>query len=200
MKLIMMFLLVLFELLLLLLLIPAGIKIKAGDGFLEVYAKILGIGIKMYPPKKKSVNKKKKDREDKVADNEENKGNAVFKNMNFSRLMEYFSFASEAFSSVVRGLYVSSFKLTATIHNSDPAKTALMYGSACGTLGIIFPKLQRIFRIRKPEISLAAEFNEPGTFFFSATVLAIPGQLLAVAAIIYFKWKKLTKNDKVVQK
>lgn len=199
MKWILMFLLVLIELLLLLLLIPAGVKIKAGDGFLEIYAKILGICIKVYPKKKGRVHKKKKHQEDDAADKKENKGNAVFKNLNFSGFMEYLSFASEAFSSVVRGLFVHSFELKADIHNSDPSKTALLYGSAYSALGIIFPKLQRIFRIRKPIISLDADFNGPGSFYFTATVFAIPGQLLTVAAILYFKWKKLTKKDKVVQ-
>lgn len=119
--------------------------------------------------------------------------------LNFEKVMEYLTLVSVAFDGVARCLYIPRFSLTATLHSDDPAMTAMMYGGAYSAIGVIYPKLERIFRIKKGFVEFYPGFDAETSFDLKITVMAMPIKVLILAVKLYFKWKKIEKESKAVQ-
>lgn len=186
------------------LLFPAGVKADIFGGDPAVYARLFGLSIKIYPKESKKGGKedhaKKKSKSDKKPDKTsdgktEEKGEKP--KITFDMVMEYISFASRSLSKIAKGIYVPHFMLEARLHNDDPSKTAMLYGSACAALELAVPRIEKIITVKNRDIRIYPDFMGSTDYNLSITVMAVPLHLLIVAAGIYIKWKKL--NNKAVQ-
>ena len=202
MKWILIFFLVVLELLLLLLIIPAGVSLSAGDSYLNVYARVLGLKIKIYPSGKEKAQhdggrektKKKKEEKNKP---EETEGASGRFRLDPKRIFEYLGFLSDALSWIARGIFVPRFIFDVHIHNDDAAKTAMMYGAACSAAGVAVPKIERFIKVRRREIRIYPEFEGKTRFTLDMTVMALPIQLIVVGVMLYRRWNRLNKDKAV---
>ncbi|MBQ2691685.1 MAG: DUF2953 domain-containing protein [Clostridia bacterium] len=218
-------LLAIFAVILLLLVLPLGVRVKLAQGSLEVYAKAFGIiGVKVYPMKKKtpkpSKEKDKKKSEPKKNEKKHEKkakeqGNASANNevkpekpskvqkyineLTFDKVIDLLKLAAEAVKGVFRGFYVSNLELHAAVHDDDPAKTAMIYGGACAALETVVPMLESAFRIKKRDISVYPMFMGETEYQLDVSVMTVPIRLIALAVLIFIKWLKINKKHKAVQ-
>ena len=223
-------LLVLLGLLLLLLLCPIGVRIKASDHSLSADVRVFGIYFRVFPfRRKKTAGKAKGSAETTAADKTEQpaarqevsgpsasrqtdepekaaepadkpKKKSFVEDLTFERICRLLGFAAQAVRRVLRAFYVPQFQLCARLHADDAAKTALMYGGACSFMGAVMPQLRRVFRIRKEDVRLWPDFEGQTAFTLSVTVMTVPLQLVVLALILLFQWYKLNKKTKAVQK
>lgn len=230
MRWILIFLLVIIEIILVLLILPVGARLEATQSSVVLFAKIFGINFKLYPRpvKKKSPEseakaqakaekKAKKKAEAKAAAANDKAEPAPQKKashekaqnapqpkpkpkLTFERIVEYISFAADAFQGIIRGIYISTFSLNAHIHNDDAAKTAMIYGGVCSALGVAIPKLERKLKVGKRDIAIYPEFEGESSFELKITIMAVPILLIAVAVMLYIKWNRMKQKDKAVQK
>lgn len=213
-------LLVLLGLLLFLLVCPAGVRVDASDGSLCVYARVLGIPIRVYP----RTRKKKKNKAEAAPEPVKNtspaaspqpdsfsgtatapagekpvsestvKKKSFTDDLAFEKVCDLLSFAAEAIRKVVRVFYIPSFRLYAHLHADDAAKTALLYGGACSLLGAVMPQLRRVFRICKEDIRLWPDFEGRTSFVLSVTIMTVPLRLMILALTLLFQWYKRNKK------
>ena len=202
MKWILIFFLIVLELLLLLLIIPAGISLSAGGSYLNIYARILGLKIKVYPSDKKKARHDgggKKAKKNKATDNkpEEAKGSGGGFRLDPKKIFEYLDFLSDALTWIAGGIFVPKFIFDVHIHNDDAAKTAMMYGAACSAASAAVPKIERFIKVKRREIRIYPEFEGQTSFTLDMAVMALPIQLIVVGIMLYRRWNKVNKDKAV---
>ena len=195
MKWVLFFLLTVVEILLLLLIIPVTLRIKASDDGTKVYLRVVGIKINLYPqkPKKDHSKEKKKQEDRKDSEKEEKSG------LTFEKITEYLSFAADALSWLLTSVKVPVFRLRACIYNEDPARTAVLYGSACAAYGAIMPALERNVKIKKSNVELYPGFGREGFFEFDMAVRAFPVQLVIIAITAFKKWNTINNASEAMR-
>lgn len=202
MKWILIFFLVILELLLLLLIIPAGVSLSAGDSYLNVYARALGLKVKIYPSDKRKASgsdgrKKREKKKASEKNHKETEGSGEKLRLDPKKIFEYLGFLADALSWIAKGIFVPKFVFDLHIHNDDAAKTAMMYGAACSAAGAAVPKIERFIKVRRREIRIYPEFEGKTSFMLDMTVMALPIQLIVVGIMLYCRWNRLNKDKAV---
>jgi len=214
---------------LLVLVCPIGVRIDASNGALAVAVRIFGLHFQVYPMKKKEktpeelarIEAEKKAKAEKKAREKEAKAAAeqakaekaaaegktlpkkktFVQTLTFDKVCDLLALAKDAIQKVLRGFYIPHFRLYAHLNGGDAANTAILYGGACSFMGGVMPHLEHVCRIKKTDVQLYPDFEGNETVFdLTVTIMTVPIRLVAVALILLFRFLKIQKKHKAVQK
>lgn len=106
---------------------------------------------------------------------------------------ELIAMVLEAQAAVRNKLRIRELTLHLTVggQGDDPAKAAMLYGSAWAALGNLLPLLHRAFRIQQQDIDAAVDFNSAETTIYAkATAVISLGAILRMG--VYYGLRGLT--------
>lgn len=148
-----------------------SVKLKAAAFWFPVYPG---------PEKEKKPRKKKKEKQKpKQAAGEspkEEKGGAL------GLILRVVPEAVEAVGVLFRKIGMDVLVLHLTWAAEDPASAAMGYGAANAVMGMIYPPLDRAFRIKKSDIDISVDFDRKEPVIYAKAALTMTlGQLVILA-------------------
>ena len=153
--------------------IPVGVDARYLENELSLRLKIGFLKVQVLPakpkkkraaPKKKQAAPKKKQETAKQAAVSE-KPEATKKKVSMPKLtladiLELVNLACDTLGDLRQKLRVEILTLHVVLGADDPAKAAMQYGSAWAVIGMLDPKLDRLFVIKKRDIQPVLDYNE----------------------------------------
>lgn len=153
------------------------------DGILA-FIKVLFFKIKIPPDKKTSKAVKK----EKAPKTEKNGGS-------ISALKDIILSALKTLGPAVKSIRIDKLCGRITIASNDAFKTAMLFGSSAAGVGILLPVLENNFKIKKKDIEVNADFEEPETLAtLSAKVSIAIWQILYLGIIFISNFIKQKKG------
>ena len=180
--------LITFGILVLLAILPLGVKIVYdSDGFLlQIIAGPIRIPI--LPKKKKDGEKKKKQKKDKKKKSDHKKGPSAGgqakkkkKGGPITDFMPLVKTALDLLNAFRKKLRINRLDLKLIMAADDPCDLAINYGRANAALGNLWPQLERCFVIKKRDVQIECDFEESQTLIETRADITITlGWLLAI--------------------
>jgi hypothetical protein len=194
--------LVLVALLVLLCLMPVGVRVVYSDAGAAVRLLAGPVSVCLFPkaPKKPNGKKAKKKKTDKTKkrDKEEPRDKQPLggKLPLFRQLL---SLGLEALGCLRRKLVLKNLVLYLTVggQGEDPAGSAVSYGRAWAAVGTLIPVLENTFQIRKRDIRVGIDFTSPETVIYAdGSILLRVGDILWIAIFYGIRGLRLFLNHK----
>ena len=198
--------------LILLLLIPIGVRASYDKSGPVALAYIGPIKVRLYPRPKKE---KKKEKSSKSKKKTEKKKKESDKTSEKHEIQSIDTKATiDAFLSLLKIIldYVSEFRsklvirklnLKLVLASNDPCSLALNYGRGWAILGNIMPLLERSFKIKKRNLEVACDFTATDTIIIANVDLMMPVYRIVFIGIRYgwrFAVEFLFKLLKILRK
>ena len=143
--------------------IPVGVDARYHENALALRLKIGFFTMQVLPakPKKKKVEAKKKKPAAKKQDAKPAKPKKQFQmpKHTLQDILALADLACDTLGNLRRKLRVEVLVLHVTLGGSDPAKAAILYGRAWAGIGMLTPKLDRLFVIKKRDICPILDYN-----------------------------------------
>ncbi len=184
-------------LILLIVILPMGIRLNYSAGGLVLKLVFGPLRLTLVPRKKRTKKKKKA----KAIKPKKAKKTAVKKpptqaaadkkkGGKFSDLAVYLPLVFELIGHFRRRLLMRRLILLVNLAGDDPCDLALLYGKANGAVGAAIPLLERAFRIRRRDIQIFCDFlAEETEVYVDLEVVACPARLLSVS--LRYGWRFL---------
>ena len=167
--------------LLVVLLIPAYVRITYEQGELRVFAKYAWLTIPIIPPAVKQEKSEQKDEETEQEKTKPKKKTGINREQIFYTLDTLPAILLKALKRFGRRIRIEPLKLHVLVATPDPADTAILYGKLHGFLGAFLPPLHRCVRIREQDIQLFPDFSEERMDYIADIGVAIrPGSVLLI--------------------
>lgn len=176
--------------LLLISIMPVGVR-AVFDGTLSVYLTFFHAPLRIYPGKKKSAKKQKKNKPH--PEQKQKTGGSP------AQLSEYLRLATRLLGKLRRKLLVRELTLHAIFGGKDPA---LNYGRAWAAIGSIMPIFEQLFRIKKRDVGAYCSEEEPAIRIYARAhaTMTVAGLLhLAIHALRGYLKIQHNKPEKAVQ-
>lgn len=190
---------ILLAVLVLLCLIPLGVRaVYNSDGF-KLWLLIGPIKIFLLPKPKKPKEKKEQPKKEKPAPSQktpkkENKEGGSLKD--FLPLLDV---AKRFLSSFIRKLRVRRLDMKLTLAGGDPCNLAVNYGKTWAATGTLMPVLEEIFVIRKRNVEVQCDFTAEETkIYFLSDITILTGRLFGLAAV--YGYQTLREFFKILKK
>lgn len=190
--------------LILLAILPIGIRLRYDTAGFFVKLLIGPVAVTLFPsekkrkekPEKKKENVKSKRTEVATTKKTEEKGGSL------TRFQGVISEALAFLGEFRRKLVIERLEMKLTLAGDDPCDLACNYGRAWAALGNLLPLLERVFRIKKRNLWVACDFcAEQTTVFAHLDVVISVGRLLWIVVVYairilreYLKLKNLRKG------
>ena len=164
--------------------------------FVSVFAGPVRITViprkKKDPDSKKKKKKKEKPKEAEEEEEEKKKGGTVRK------LLDIISAVSECLRRFRKRLLVNELTLRyCAAGGPDPAKAAMSYGYINAAAGTVLGHLDKLFRIRKKDISTSVDFSAEEPLVFAKLKLSLSvWEIFYIAAGLDIKKLKKALSDK----
>ena len=184
--------------------IPVGVDASYHENALALRLKIGFFTMQVLPakPKKKKAEAKKKKPAAKKPDAKQAKPAKPKKQFQMPKLtlqdiLALVDLACDTLGNLRRKLRVEVLVLHVTLDGSDPAKAAILYGRAWAGIGILTPKLDRLFVIKKRDIQPVLDYNEKEMKVDAHLALTITiGRAISLAGRAGVRFLKLWLNKK----
>ena len=112
-------------------------------------------------------------------------------------ILAFVDLACDTLGDLRRKLRVEVLVLHVTLDGSDPAKAAILYGRAWALIGMLNPKLEQLFVIKKRDIQPILDYNEKKMKLDAQLVLTITiGRAICLALRALVRFLKLWLNKK----
>ena len=112
-------------------------------------------------------------------------------------ILAFVDLACDTLGDLRRKLRVEVLVLHVTLDGSDPAKAAILYGRAWALIGMLSPKLEQLFVIKKRDIQPVLDYNEKEMKVDAHLALTITiGRAVSLAARAGVRFLKLWLNKK----
>ena len=188
--------------------IPVGVDARYLENELSLRLKIGLLKVQVLPAKpkkKKAAPKKEKTAQKKAAASEKpEKPKTQFSmpKLTVSDILALVNLACDTLGNLRRKLRVEVLMLHVVLGGDDPAKAAMQYGSAWAVIGMLNPKLDQLFVIKKRDIQPFFDYNETETKISAQLALTITiGRALSLGLTAGVRFLKLWINKKkAVQK
>lgn len=159
---------------LLICLIPLGVRaIYSGEGF-RLWLLIGPVKIVLIPQKKKGQKREQKPKESKKAkknppqpQEEKKEGGSL---RDFLPLLDV---AKELIGSFFRKIRIRSMEIKLILAGDDPCDLAINYGRTWTATGSIIPILEELFVIKKRDVQIACDFTASETKIYAAADITI---------------------------
>ncbi len=181
--------------------IPVGVDARYHENALALRLKIGFFTMQVLPakPKKKKVEAKKKKPAAKKQDAKPAKPKKQFQmpKHTLQDILALADLACDTLGNLRRKLRVEVLVLHVTLGGSDPAKAAILYGRAWAGIGMLTPKLDRLFVIKKRDIQPILDYNEKEMKVDAHLALTITiGRAISLAGRAGVRFLKLWLNKK----
>lgn len=164
----------------LLAILPLGARASYSESGLEAWLVLGPVRIRIYPGKKKKAHKQKPVKEKgtkKQAEPENKKGGSI---KDFLWIVDT---AWDFLRDLRKKLKVDILEMRLTMAGEDPCDLAVNYGRAWAALGNLVPLLERLFVIKKRDLSVSCDFQADQTRVFARIQITLTvGQLLWLAS------------------
>ena len=184
--------------------IPVGVDASCHENALALRLKIGFFTVQALPPKpkkKKAASSKKKSAA-KKPDAKQSKPAKPKKQFQMPKLtlqdiLALVDLACDTLGDLRRKLRVEVLVLHVTLGGSDPAKAAILYGRAWALIGMLNPKLEQLFVIKKRDIQPVLDYNEKEMKVDAHLALTITiGRAISLAGRAGVRFLKLWLNKK----
>lgn len=181
--------------------IPVGVDARYMENELSLRLKIGLLKMQILPakPKKAAPKKKKKTAKRAAASQkpEKLKKKALMPKLTLSDILALVNLACDTLGDLRRKLRVEVLTLHVVLGGDDPAKVAMQYGSAWAVIGMLNPKLDQLFVIKKRDIQPILDYNENETKISAQLALTITiGRALSLGLKAGARFLKLWINKK----
>ena len=181
--------------------IPVGVDARYHENALALRLKIGFFTMQVLPakPKKKKAEAKKKKPAAKKQDARPVKPKKQFQmpKLTLQDILALADLACDTLGNLRRKLRVEVLVLHVTLGGSDPAKAAILYGRAWALIGMLNPKLEQLFVIKKRDIQPVLDYNEKEMKVDAHLALTITiGRAVSLAARAGVRFLKLWLNKK----
>ena len=181
--------------------IPVGVDASYHENALALQLKIGLFTMQVLPAtpkKKKAVSSKKKSAAKKPdAKPVRTKKQLQMPKLTLQDILALADLACDTLGNLRRKLRVEVLVLHVTLGGSDPAKAAILYGRAWALIGMLNPKLEQLFVIKKRDIQPVLDYNEKEMKVDAHLALTITiGRAVSLAARAGVRFLKLWLNKK----
>ena len=181
--------------------IPVGVDARYHENALALRLKIGFFTMQVLPakPKKKKAEAKKKKPAAKKQDAKPAKPKKQFQmpKLTLQDILALADLACDTLGNLRRKLRVEVLVLHVTLGGSDPAKAAILYGRAWALIGMLNPKLEQLFVIKKRDIQPVLDYNEKEMKVDAHLALTITiGRAISLAVRAGVRFLKLWLNKK----
>lgn len=181
--------------------IPVGVDASYHENALALQLKIGLFTMQVLPAKpkkKKAVSSKKKSAAKKPdAKPVRTKKQLQMPKLTLQDILALADLACDTLGNLRRKLRVEVLVLHVTLGGSDPAKAAILYGRAWALIGMLNPKLEQLFVIKKRDIQPVLDYNEKETKIDAHLALTITiGRAISLAWRAGVRFLKLWLNKK----
>ena len=181
--------------------IPVGVDARYMENELSLRLKIGLLKMQILPAKpKKAAPKKEKKTAKKAAASqktEKPKKKALMPKLTLSDILALVNLACDTLGDLRRKLRVEVLTLHVVLGGDDPAKAAMQYGGAWAAIGMLNPKLDQLFVIKKRDIQPILDYNEKEMKVDAHLALTITiGRAVSLAARAGVRFLKLWLNKK----
>ena len=181
--------------------IPVGVDARYHENALALRLKIGLFKLQILPakPKKKKAAPKKEKSAPKNAAAKPAKPKKQFQmpKLTLQDILALVDLACDTLGNLRRKLRVEVLVLHVTLGGSDPAKAAILYGRAWALIGMLSPKLEQLFVIKKRDIQPVLDYNEKEMKIDAHLALTITiGRAISLAGRAGVRFLKLWLNKK----
>ena len=181
--------------------IPVGVDARYHENALALRLKIGFFTMQVLPakPNKKKAAPKKEKSAPKNAAAKPAKPKKQFQmpKLTLQDILALADLACDTLGNLRRKLRVEVLVLHVTLGGSDPAKAAILYGRAWALIGMLNPKLEQLFVIKKRDIQPVLDYNEKEMKVDAHLALTITiGRAVSLAARAGVRFLKLWLNKK----
>lgn len=181
--------------------IPVGVDASYHENALALQLKIGLFTMQVLPvkpKKKKAVSSKKKSAAKKPdAKPVRTKKQLQMPKLTLQDILALADLACDTLGNLRRKLRVEVLVLHVTLGGSDPAKAAILYGRAWALIGMLNPKLEQLFVIKKRDIQPILDYNEKEMKVDAHLALTITiGRAISLAVRAGVRFLKLWLNKK----
>ncbi len=181
--------------------IRVGVDARYQENELALRLKIGFFSMQVLPakPKKKKTKPKKGKSTVKKQDAKPAKPKKQFQmpKLTLQDILALLDLACDTLGNLRRKLRVEVLVLHVTLDGSDPAKAAMLYGRAWAGIGMLTPKLEQLFVIKKRDIQPVLDYNEKEMKVDAHLALTITiGRAVSLAARAGVRFLKLWLNKK----
>lgn len=181
--------------------IPVGVDAWYMENELSLRLKIGLLKMQILPAKpKKAAPKKEKKTAKKAAASqkpEKPKKKALMPKLTLSDIPALVNLACDTLGDLRRKLRVEVLTLHVVLGGDDPAKAAMQYGGAWAAIGMLNPKLDQLFVIKKRDIQPILDYNEKEMSISAQLALTITiGRALSLGLKAGARFLKLWINKK----
>ncbi len=181
----------------LLLLIPVGVKAEFKDS-LKVALKIGFVSVQLYPPKPKKPKKEKKrpkeEKEEKEKEPKEKKP-SIIKEKGIMWLVDFIkeaaSLAADALKSFFSHVVIKRLNLSISYHGEDASDTAVKYGYLCLSVYPAVSILVKAAKCRNYGVDISPDFSENGESKCDADIYARTRIVWLFAIVFRYGFKAL---------
>ena len=173
--------------------IPVGVDASYHENALALRLKIGFFTMQVLPakPKKKNAAKKQDAKPAKP------KKQFQMPKLTLQDILALADLACDTLGNLRRKLRVEVLVLHVTLGGSDPAKAAILYGRAWALIGMLSPKLEQLFVIKKRDIQPVLDYNEKEMKVDAHLALTITiGRAISLAGRAGVRFLKLWLNKK----
>lgn len=193
-------------------LLPAGVKLRYDDGDVEAKLKLGPLRVPLLPVRQprgkklarrhgkkikaeqesrkkkaeKRARKKKKKEEEKQKPKEQRareRAERRRKKLSFEDLTQLLGLALEVVGKLPKKLMMNELYLHVTYSGSDAAQAAIGYGRSWAVVGAVLPVLERAFRIRKRDVGVDLDYGRESLEVFARLDVHM---LVGTAALLAF--------------
>lgn len=201
-------LLIILAILILILIIPFGVKVSYQDEQPYAAVRVLCFNLKLYPakekpekPEKEKKPKKPKKPKKKKEEPEEQTPEEPKKKPSPEELLALAKIGLNTLSRFRRKLTVNSFTLHLVAADEDPYTAAMLFGYVNTALAALSPMAEKAFHVRRSDVKTAVSFEitEP-QIDAELTVTISLGRILAVgigAGMAFLRYKKQAKRKEL---
>lgn len=181
--------------------IPVGVDASYRENGLALRLKIWLFRVQVLPAKEKKKKPKPKAKKPaaKKPDAKPAKPKKQFQmpKLTLQDILALVDLACDTLGNLRRKLRVEVLVLHVTLDGSDPAKAAILYGRAWALIGMLNPKLEQLFVIKKRDIQPVLDYNEKEMKVDAHLALTITiGRAVSLAARAGVRFLKLWLNKK----
>ena len=181
--------------------IPVGVDASYHENALALQLKIGLFTMQVLPvkpKKKKAVSSKKKSAAKKPdAKPVRTKKQLQMPKLTLQDILALADLACDTLGNLRRKLRIEVLVLHVTLGGSDPAKAAILYGRAWALIGMLNPKLEQLFVIKKRDIQPILDYNEKEMKVDAHLALTITiGRAISLAGRAGVRFLKLWLNKK----
>ena len=183
--------------------IPVGVDARYLENELSLRLKIGFLKMQVLPAKpkkKKAAPKKGKNAAKQAAASEKPaapKKKVSMPKLTLADILELVDLACDTLGNLRRKLRVEVLTLHVVLGGDDPAKAAMQYGSAWAVIGMLDPKLDQLFVIKKRDIQPFFDYNETEMKISAQLALTITiGRALSLGLKAGVRFLKLWINKK----